>query len=88
MQAFLAAVEEFDWVIIDSPPISMFADALSLAAQVDGVMLVARAGLTRRPDFERSLEALKKNRMVGVVFNGYDSPQKDYYTAYYGSSAR
>ena len=39
--------DEFDHVIIDTPPILPFADALFLSAMSDGVLLVARSQVSR-----------------------------------------
>jgi Mrp family chromosome partitioning ATPase len=83
MRELLASLEEFDWIVVDSPPIGAFADALSLATQVDGVIFVARSGLTARHDLEQTLAMLKDRQIVGVVLNGYDKPRKDYYHSYY-----
>jgi hypothetical protein len=40
------AREEFDWVIIDTPPVGLMTDANLLAAMADGVVLVVKAGAT------------------------------------------
>ena len=84
----LLASLEFDWVIVDSPPVGAFADALSMATRVDGVVLVARSGVTAKHDLERSIEALKDCRIVGLVLNGHDKRRKEYYRTYYTAGAR
>jgi succinoglycan biosynthesis transport protein ExoP len=84
MREFLKTSEEFDWVVLDSPPIGAFADALSLASQVDTVVVVARSGVTQRRDLEESLAALQEYHVAGVVLNAYDQPKRhDYYYSYY-----
>jgi Mrp family chromosome partitioning ATPase len=82
--------QDFEWVILDSPPIGAFADALALAAQVDGVILVTRSGSTRRRDLETCLASLKDCRVIGVVLNAFDGNRKSqsYYDTYYGNQKR
>jgi succinoglycan biosynthesis transport protein ExoP len=66
------ARERADLVLIDSPPILAMADALPLAAHVDGVLLVTRFGGTQRRSVVRAKDALEKvgAHVVGVVVNG------------------
>ena len=85
MRRLLETVDEFDWVIVDSPPLGAFADALTLATYAHGVILVARSGLTRRRELEQSLQTLKHCRIAGVVLNASDQPKKDYYSSYYNA---
>lgn len=66
------ARERADIVLIDSPPILAVADTLPLTAQVDGVVLVVRYGVTQRRSLVRAKEQLEKvgARLVGVIVNG------------------
>ncbi len=66
-----AAVGSFDWVILDGPPVVESPDAASLAAQVDGVILVLHAGRAKRPVVARAVEMLRKSggRVLGTVLN-------------------
>ena len=63
------AREAATFVIIDAPPISAVADALALAAAVDGVLLIVRAGKTRRPTAQRVKEQLERvgANLLGAV---------------------
>jgi succinoglycan biosynthesis transport protein ExoP len=73
--AMAALIEElehrFDLVIIDTPPILPVSDGLSLAVNVDGVVLVARMRETTRRSVQKAAEALRKVNatLVGVVGN-------------------
>jgi len=66
------ACERADIVLIDSPPLLAVADALPLAAQVDGVLLVARFGVTQRRSLVRAKMLLEKvgAHPIGVILNG------------------
>ena len=41
------AASRFDWVIVDSPPVGVLADAHLVSETVDAALLVVRAGVTR-----------------------------------------
>jgi capsular exopolysaccharide synthesis family protein len=66
------AREAFDWVIIDSPPVGMMTDANLLSAMVDGVVLIVSAGQTPYGIVQKSVEALGRERVLGVVLNRAD----------------
>ena len=61
----------FEWVLLDGPPVVESPDAASLAAQVDGVVLVLHAGRAKRPVVARAVEMLRKSggRVLGTVLN-------------------
>jgi polysaccharide biosynthesis transport protein len=63
---------EYDHVVIDTTPVLFFADSMPLAAQADGVLLVVRAGRSRRKALLRTLDVLarSKARVLGVIVNG------------------
>jgi capsular exopolysaccharide synthesis family protein len=62
----------YDYVLIDSPPILAVADALILARLADTTLLVARHGQTTQKSLERAYHTLHdvEDRRVGVVVNG------------------
>jgi receptor protein-tyrosine kinase len=78
-------VEKFDYVIFDAPPVLPVTDAVVLATQVDGVVMVVRQGRTSRAaagDAARRLNAVNAN-LVGFVLNDRPRPESDaYYHAY------
>ncbi|HMH50441.1 MAG TPA: polysaccharide biosynthesis tyrosine autokinase [Candidatus Acidoferrum sp.] len=79
------ARERADLVLIDSPPVVAVSDCLPLAAQVDGVILVTRFGVTQRRNAIRAKDLLEKAgaRVVGVVLNGLSTREtRRYYAAY------
>jgi protein-tyrosine kinase len=80
----------FDWVILDSPPCLLVADASVLADMCDGVLLVVRAGVTPAATAQRATQELRGRNVVGVVLNAMKSSHaynSGYYYGYgYGDS--
>ncbi len=64
-----AAVDSFDWVIIDTPPVNLFSDASLMSMLVDGVVLVVRASNTSSLHVQRAIAAITPERIVGAVLN-------------------
>jgi protein-tyrosine kinase len=56
-------------LIVDLPPALLSDDALTIAPQLDAVILVVTEGRTRREDVSRLLELLGKTRVAGTVLN-------------------
>lgn len=85
----------FDILVLDTPPILPASDALLLAPQIDGVMLIVKAGQTNRKMVKKAVEQLRtaKANLIGVVLNqvdikreGYYKDYHRYYSKYYGES--
>jgi capsular exopolysaccharide synthesis family protein len=72
--------EKFDFVFIDSPPLLLVTDALLVAMQVDGVVLVLRAGSTTRPALRGALRLLHRVHapLLGTVLNGVNRKSTEY----------
>jgi capsular exopolysaccharide synthesis family protein len=66
------AAATFDWVIIDTPPVVLLPDANLLAAMVDAAILVIGAGKTPYKLITRAVDALGRNKILGVVLNRVD----------------
>ncbi|KUK40620.1 MAG: Tyrosine-protein kinase YveL, partial [Clostridia bacterium 62_21] len=64
-------LEEFDYVILDSPAVLAVTDSVLLASQVHGVILVVWAGVERVDIVQEAKEQLLKAnaRILGVVLN-------------------
>ncbi len=81
------AVRSFDWVIVDAPPVGILADGRLVSENVDGAILVVRAGITRFPELQAAAETLGRERILGIVLNAVDPVEirgRDYYRHYYG----
>jgi capsular exopolysaccharide synthesis family protein len=80
---------EFDFIIMDTPPILPVTDAVVASSLADGVILVAQAGKTRGADVRRAQEVLETARanLLGVVLNRAHVRIKHYYARMYNTSA-
>jgi capsular exopolysaccharide synthesis family protein len=67
------ARKQFDYIIIDAPPLGVFTDANLLINRADSAILVVRAAKTRYAAVDRLLEQLPRERMLGVVLNRTDT---------------
>ena len=83
-------LENYDLVILDSPPVLLVTDALILSAKVNGTLLVIHSGFTLRAALRRALEILERSRgrKLGLILNGIDTRSTEYYSSYgyYGDS--
>lgn len=79
----------YDVVMLDTPPCVPVTDALILATQVDGVVLVVDTGKTRKGALRHARELLDRARarVLGVVFNRAGQTGHTYYGGKYGSYA-
>lgn len=80
--------DNYDYVLIDSPPVINVTDPVILAPFVDGVIFVIHAGKTEIDMILRSKEILEgvKANILGVVLNKVkESSGGYYYYAYYGN---
>jgi capsular exopolysaccharide synthesis family protein len=77
--------KDYDLVILDAPPLLGFAEPLQLATIADGVLVISRAGETKRRAVSSVLSALNRLRanVVGVVLNQVKRDTSDGYS-YYG----
>ncbi|HEY6390636.1 MAG TPA: hypothetical protein VIX89_05135 [Bryobacteraceae bacterium] len=62
---------DFDFILIDCPPLNEVGDALRLGHETDGVFLVVSAGETRRDQIEHAQKILRHSsaRLQGLVLN-------------------
>jgi capsular exopolysaccharide synthesis family protein len=74
--------EQFDFIVIDSPPIMPVADGLILRGISDQVVLVVRAGYTARAVLRRALNSLDTTHLAGVILNDVDIRHSRYAYAY------
>lgn len=61
--------KDYRWVIIDTPPALLFADAGTLASHTDGVLLVVRSGWTPMGLYKEAIAAIGKENVLGTILN-------------------
>jgi succinoglycan biosynthesis transport protein ExoP len=80
--------EQFDHVIVDTPPVLPLTDAVRMSVEADSVILVVRSGQIVKDAFLRAQDLLLKvnAHLTGFVLNGADlnSPDFRHYYGYYG----
>lgn len=80
---------EYDWIIIDTPPVSVVSDALILSNHCDGVVLMAEEGVSDYRQVAKAIEEIKyvNGNLLGVVLNKTKKNRKHYYYSYsYGEN--
>ena len=85
MTAFIKEMKkEFKYIILDTPPLQAVTDAQVLSTKADGVLLIVRAGSTKREMVFNSVDLIKKvqGKVIGTVLNGEKKKKNNYY--YYG----
>ena len=77
--------QEYDMIILDSPPVGLFTDAAVLSTMVSGVILVCASGETKREDIGKSIDSLNKvgANLIGVVMNKVKHKKSSSYNSYY-----
>jgi succinoglycan biosynthesis transport protein ExoP len=88
MRSLLRNLEpEFDYIVIDTPPVLSVTDAALLSALADSTLLVIRAGMTSRVALRRVHDVLAHvdARIMGVILNATDNGHR--YGGYYQYSA-
>ena len=88
--------QEYDYILMDTPPINLVADALTLSAISDGVILIVKPAQTTHPELAHALASLKfaNAKVLGIILNGVGSSdqykyiRKSYkkYSKYYSTA--
>jgi Mrp family chromosome partitioning ATPase len=76
--------QNFDYIILDAPPLLPVTDAAVLVPAVDAAILVTRAKKTRRDELREALTVMEtaRGRVAGLVFNCGAAPTADRYGPY------
>lgn len=80
--------EQFDIILIDTPPILAVTDAQLLASKSDGVLMVISAGKVKKEVAIKAKDSLTRvnARILGVVLNNVKrKASEEYYYYYYGN---
>jgi capsular exopolysaccharide synthesis family protein len=86
---FEQARRDYDYVVVDAPPLCPVQDCRLIAHWVDGFLLVVAAHHTPRRLVGEALSVVEPAKMLGIVFNGDDQPPSSFYSyyGYYGGTA-
>jgi capsular exopolysaccharide synthesis family protein len=80
--------DQFDYVLIDTPPILPLTDAVVLSRKVDAVIVVVRFAVTSQPCIERTIRLLRDVQAprLGMLINAMDRRAPEYYqySGFYG----
>ena len=74
---------EYDFVVMDTPPLMPVCDAAVLARFVDGLLVVVAAHETTRKQLGEALSLLDESKTLGLVLNGDSRGRASQYNAYY-----
>jgi capsular exopolysaccharide synthesis family protein len=71
----------YDVIVFDAPPLNLVTDAALLGAKADGVLLVARAGVTEEEPLAFAVDQIQRVRatLLGTILNGVDERRQGYY---------
>jgi capsular exopolysaccharide synthesis family protein len=93
MQALLEKLkEQFDYIVIDLPPVNLVSDALSISGLISGMVLVIREEYAEKKELERCFNQLRFSNVnvLGCVMNAakigdgsYSKYKKYRYSKYY-----
>lgn len=77
--------DSFDFVIFDTPPVSLFVDSAILSSLVDGTLFVVRQNQTKRALAAKCIQQLRvaDGRILGVSMTFCSDDESSYYYAYY-----
>lgn len=80
------ARENYDYVIVDTPPLGTVIDFAVISPAVDGaVFLIAASEISRKFAMEVKTRLIRANcRILGVILNKVDVSKNGYYSKYYG----
>ena len=83
-EIFRQLEEQYDYIIVDSPPLLVVTDAQIFSSKVDGVILVVRENRTKRNNLVKCKTLLKRSnaRLIGFVYNGAKSVSAGNYKYY------
>lgn len=76
---------EYDYILIDTPPIGTMIDAAVVGEKSDGAILVIESDMVSYKVAQRAKEQLERSgcRILGAVLNKVDLKKDKYYSSYY-----
>ncbi|MEO0281721.1 MAG: polysaccharide biosynthesis tyrosine autokinase [candidate division WOR-3 bacterium] len=79
------AKNEYDYVLIDAPPVNVVTDPIILANYADKLLWVVSPGKVKRKDLRHARKLLVpvKRKILGVILNSSKTEVSSYYSVYY-----
>lgn len=87
-EQMMALIEElstqYDFILVDAPPVNMVSDCCIVANMLDGIVLLARQNKARKDGVRLAVNQLQltNTKLLGCVFNGVVATTKRYYQYY------
>ncbi len=81
--------KHYRYIVLDCPPVLLCPEPLTLSSLVDGTILVVRAWRTQKKLVRDAVQAIGRERFLGVIVNDAQDSVNDYgYYGYYGYDQR
>lgn len=76
--------KQYDYILVDTPPVNIVSDVCVVANLLDGVLLLARQGRTRKESLKRAVNHLNLTgaKLLGTIFNGVPEDVRTTYSYY------
>ena len=73
--------QQYDYVLVDAPPVNLVSDCCIIANMLDGIVLLARQNKARKDGVRQAINQLRLTnaKVLGCVFNGVIVNPKKYY---------
>ncbi len=79
--------KEYDYIIVDFPPVEIVSDALTLSKALDGLIVVVREGKSEREEIKSTVKKIEfiGGKLLGFIYtNHYEKPKTGRYGKKYG----
>jgi capsular exopolysaccharide synthesis family protein len=88
LSRFLASLDDrFDWIMIDSAPMTLLADAAAWSIAAEKFLLIVRRGKTPKELLSKALAAMDREKLLGTVMNDFADRSHAHYAHYYQRAA-
>ena len=74
----------YDYILLDTPPVNIVSDACVIGNMLDGVLILARQGRSRKESLKRAVDHLQLAgaKILGCIFNGVPNEVRTTYSYY------
>ena len=75
---------QYDFILVDTPPVLPLSDMQIFEEVVDGILLVVRAEHTPKTALLQAIQTLGPEKVVGIIVNDVQAPEMQSYAYAYG----